>query len=40
MRPEYGRFDINAEGVWRPPYWNLEADFAHEADYESEDLDF
>jgi len=40
FRPEYKRYYINGEGVWRPPYWDLEGDMAHEADYESEDMDF
>jgi len=40
LRPENRKYNINATGTWRPPYWNLEHDIIHEYDYESEDLDF
>jgi len=39
LRPEHKKGDVDYTGM-RAPYWNERAEVAHEADYESEDLDF
>jgi len=39
LRPENKPFDVDFPGM-RVSYWNERAEVAHEADYESEDLDF
>jgi len=40
IRPENRKYHVDATGLMRATYWNPDGDFAHEADYESEDLDF
>jgi len=39
LRPEHKKFDRDFTGM-RAPYWKEKEEVAHEADYESEDLDF
>lgn len=39
LRPENKKFDVDYTKM-RVSYWNQDAEVAHEADYESEDLDF